>query len=129
MRNTNILFMLLAALFILTGCRSYKYGASNETEQTNNLTYGIVKEKIIKGETKQDEVLALFGSPNIITKNKSNNEVWSYNKMSVIQKAGQTIFFDGARASGSTSSQSFDLIITFDDNDFVIDYSVISTKF
>jgi hypothetical protein len=110
-------------------CNSYKYGASGETVESSNLTFGIVKSKIVKGETKQNEILELFGSPNIITKNKSNKEVWSYSKMSVVKKGGQTSFLAGERASASSSSKSFDLIITFDDDDTVNDYSVVSTKF
>ena len=49
--------------------------------------------------------------------------------MSVVKKGGQTSFLAGERASASSSTKSFDLIITFDDNDTVNDYSVVSTKF
>ncbi len=49
--------------------------------------------------------------------------------MSVQNKAGHTDFFFGERASTSSSSQSFDLIISFDDKDIVKDYSVISTSY
>jgi len=90
---------------------------------------GVVKSEIVKGSTTQDEILKLFGSPNLVSKNKSNREVWSYNKMSVEQKAGSTDFFAGQRASQSSSSKSFDLIITFDENDVVFEYSVISKTF
>ena len=38
------------------------------------------------------------------------------------------IFWDGSRAVSTTSTASFDLIIIFDDNDVVIDYSVIAAK-
>lgn len=112
----------------MSSCNSYKYGETISAEKSN-LTIGIVKTKIIKGSTSQDEILKIFGSPNIISKNKSNLEVWSYNKMSVENKAGSTDFFSGQRASQSTNSKSFDLIITFDDKDIVTDYSVISTSF
>lgn len=90
---------------------------------------GMVKSKVVKGETTQDEILKLFGSPNLVSKNKSNREVWSYNKMSVENKAGSTDIFAGQRASQSSSSKSFDLIITFDENDIVADYSVVSTAY
>ena len=65
----------------------------------------------------------------LVSKNKSNNEVWSYNKMSTVNKQGGTDFLFGARASQSSSAQSFDLIITFDSNDIVLDYSVVSTSY
>lgn len=122
--------LILTSLLILSlsSCSSYKYGADSTAEKSN-LTMGIVKSKVIKGNTTQDEVLKLFGSPNLVSKNKSNREVWSYNKMSVENKAGSTDFFAGQRASQSSSSRSFDLIITFDENDVVLDYSVVSTAF
>ena len=121
---------LLSGLLILTlgACSSYKYGTEGTAEKSN-LTIGVVKSKVVKGETTQDEILKLFGSPNLVSKNKSNREVWSYNKMSVEHKAGSTDFFAGQRASQSSSSKSFDLIITFDENDIVADYSVVSTAY
>lgn len=122
-------YLILMGIFLaMSSCNSYKYGETISSEKSN-LTIGIVKTKIIKGSTSQDEILKIFGSPNIISKNKSNLEVWSYNKMSVENKAGSTDFFSGQRASQSTNSKSFDLIITFDDKDIVTDYSVISTSF
>lgn len=125
MRKLLLLFITLVFL----SCNSYKYGSSGETSESSNLTYGIVKSKIVKGETLQSEILKLFGSPNIVTKNKSNKEVWSYNKMSVVKKGGRTSFLAGERASISSSTKSFDLIISFNDDDTVNDYSVVSTKF
>lgn len=121
---------LLTGLIVLSliSCNSYKYGTEGTAEKSN-LTMGIVKSKIVKGTTTQDEIIKLFGSPNLVSKNKSNREVWSYNRMSIEQKAGSTDFFTGQRASQSSSSRSFDLIITFDDQDVVYDYSVISTAF
>ena len=122
-------FILTGLLIIsLSSCNSYKYGTEGTAEKSN-LTMGVVKSKIVKGSTSQDEILKLFGSPNLVSKNKSNREVWSYNKMSVEQKAGSTDFFAGQRASQSSSSKSFDLIITFDENDVVFEYSVISKTF
>lgn len=122
--------ILLSGLMILSlgACKSYKYGTEVPAEKSN-LTIGVVKSKVVKGETSQDEILKLFGAPNLVSKNKSNREVWSYNKMSVEHKAGSTDFFAGQRASQSSSSRSFDLIITFDENDIVADYSVISTAY
>ena len=111
-------------------CTSYKYGAGEENVQKSNLTVGVVKTKIQKGKTNQTEILQLFGAPNLITKNKSDKEVWSYNRMSSIEKGGYTYFATwNGRASLSSSTQSFDLIITFDNNEIVTDYSVISSSF
>ncbi|MEN5380630.1 hypothetical protein [Sphingobacterium kitahiroshimense] len=122
--------ILLSGLFVLslTSCNSYKYATEGSARQSN-LTMYVVKSQLIKGTTTQDELLKLFGSPNLVSKNKSNNEVWSYNKMSTENKAGSTDFFTGQRASQSSSSKSFDLIITFDGHDVITDYSVVSTAY
>lgn len=125
----HYLFVGVLMLLLFTSCGSYKYGANAEPTEKSNLTFGVVKSKIKKGETTQAEVLKIFGSPNLVTKNKSNHEVWSYNKMSVQKKGGSSDFLFGQKASVSSSNQSFDLIITFDDKDIVKDYSVISTSY
>ncbi len=125
MKNLCLIFI---SILLLSGCGSYKYGAEVEAI-SSNLTFGMVKSQIEKGKTTQTEILQLFGSPNMVTKNKSNDEVWSYNRMSVVQKGGQTNFLFGQRASVSSSNKSFDLIITFDKTDIVKDYSVISTNY
>ena len=127
MKHLQIAFYVFC-LSVLCSCNSYKYGAG-DTSQKSNLTFGVVKSKIAKGHTTQNEILNLFGAPNLVTKNKANNEVWSYNKMSAVSKGGNSSFLDGSRASVSSSNQSFDLIITFDDNDVVKDYSVISSSY
>lgn len=124
-----LVFAVCSMFFLLCRCSSYKYGAGEEYVQKSNLTFGIVKTKIVKDTTTQEEVLNLFGAPNMITKNRSNEEVWSYNRMSTVRKGGYTVYPFGERASASSSSQSFDLIITFDEHDVVKDYSVISTSF
>jgi hypothetical protein len=93
----------------------------------------MVKTNIIKGQTTQAEVLQLFGAPNIITKNRGNNEVWNYNRMSFKSYTGSdtglVIFWAGSRSISTATTSSFDLILIFDDSDVVIDYSIISARF
>jgi hypothetical protein len=100
-----------------------------EPTQQSNLTFGIVKSKIIKGQTTQDEILKIFGSPNIITKNRDNDEVWNYSRVFYSSDGTSELFWSGSRAMSTATTASFDLIIIFDKNDVVNDYSVISVKF
>jgi hypothetical protein len=123
------IFFCCAILFAFSACSSYKYGQTQGSVQDSNLTFGMVKASIVKGSTSQDEILKTFGAPNITTKNKSNDEVWSYNKMSAESRGGETRYFVASKASSSSASKSFDLIITFDNNDIVKDYSVIQTSY
>ena len=126
-----ILIGLLFVSISLTKCATFP--KEQEPSQQSNLTYGVVKSQIIKGVTNQEEILKLFGAPNIITKNRENDEVWNYNKMSYKTVTGSdgatVIFWSGSRAMTSATTQSFDLIIIFDKEDIVKDYSVISAKF
>lgn len=120
----------MALLVAVASCSTaHKYGENAEPTQKSNLTFGMVKSKIIKGQTTQGEILEIFGSPNMITKNKSNDEVWSYSKTSTQDRRGGSETMFGSRSSSNTSSQSFDLIITFNDKDIVKDYSILSTSF
>ena len=101
--------------------------------QKSNLTPGVVKTSIKKGVTSQTEILKLMGSPNIISKNKAEEEVWTYSRQSFDAKSGSfgggLILFGGAKAFSSSASASFDLIITFDSADIVKEYSLISSQF
>ena len=125
-KNKVLKITTIIVLLLFYNCSTYKYGA-DYLAQKSNLTFGFVKQKIQKGETSQVEILQFFGAPNLIAKNKSNAEVWSYNKMAVVSKGGVGV--SKRRASVSTSSQSFDLIITFDTNDIVADYSIVSSAY
>ena len=131
MRNTKIIFTILTIVFFISGCATFP--ASKEPAEKSNLTIGTIKTKIIKGQTNQAEILQLFGSPNLVTKNRANNEVWNYNKMSFESKVGEDggtlILWGGSRAMSTTTTKSFDLIIEFDSNNVVKDYSVISAQY
>ena len=115
----------------ILGCSTYPRRI--EPTQKSNLTYGSVKGNIVKGETTQAEILELFGAPNIITKNRDDDEVWNYNKMSYKalsgSDAGGFIFWGGSRAMVTTTTKSFDLILIFDKTDVVNNYSIISASF
>jgi len=125
----SYIVVLIAAFFV--SCASFP--EENERTQSSNLTAGMVKTKIIKGETTQAEILKVFGAPNIITKNRSNDEVWNFNKMSFINiqgtDLGVLIFWPGSRAITTATTKSFDLIIIFDEKDIVKDYSIISASY
>jgi hypothetical protein len=131
MMRIGMFFVVFLLQTCLIGCATFP--RSNEPTQKSNLTSGTVKKEIIKGETSQAEVLELFGAPNIITKNSDDDEVWNYNKMSFEKVSGSDsggiIFWGGSRAMSTATTKSFDLIIVFDENDVVKDYSVISASF
>ena len=107
--------------------------ATTTPSQKSNLTTGVVKTSIKEGITSQAEIVQLIGSPNIITKNKDGLEVWTYSRQSFDSNSGAfgggLLFFGGSKAFSSASSSSFDLIIIFDKQNLVKNYSVVSSQF
>lgn len=125
----NKLTILLATGFLLfiEGCAPLP---DVQPKQKSNLTVGMVKTKVTKGQTAQAEILELFGAPNLVTKNKNDDEVWNYNRMSFEVGAGTTSdVWLGSRALSTATTSSFDLIIIFDENGIVKNYSIISASY
>lgn len=120
--------LILSPLFV--GCATFP----EKQEQSNSpLTAGNVALTLKKGISTKAEVLQAFGSPNIVTKNRAADEVWNYNRMNFTTRAGadvgSLIFWSGSRAVTSATTKSFDLMIVFDANDVVEDYSIIQASF
>ena len=122
------IILITIALFMLQG-----YAIAADSVQKSNLTAGMAKTKIIKDKTTQNEILEVFGAPNIITKNKSGNEVWTYDKVSVDKSAtegyGTLIVVGVTKGDYSSSARTFTLMIEFDDKEVVKDYSYRSAAF
>ncbi len=133
----KIFLPLIISSVLLTGCMQSN-SAPQVAPQKSNLTYGTVKSQIVKGQTTQPEVIQILGSPNMVSKTKGGDEVWTYSKQSVDSASRQSAYglgipflagFNSSKASSSTSVSTFDLMITFDSNDVVKDYSVVSSQF
>lgn len=127
----GLLLFLIFSISLIYSCATYP--KEYEPTQSSNLTVGTVKTTVIKGVTTQAEILEIFGAPNIVTKNRNNEEVWNYNRMSFRSVTGAdgavVLFWSGSRSMSTATTKSFDLIIIFDENDVVKDYSVISASF
>ena len=119
-------------------------------EKEDKLTLGTVQSKIKKGMN-QTEVLEVLGSPNIVTKNSQGNEVWTYDKIGSNQSSSSKVsatygqrqlnqgfwafLFGGVTSSAGASSdrnsesKSLTVIITFDGNSNVSDFTYQSLKY
>lgn len=122
----KVMFLIVAS-FVIASCATMK------APQKSNLTPGVINTTIKKGITSKAEIVQLIGSPNIITKNKEGEEVWTYSRQSFDVESGGfgggLLLFGGSKAFSSASSNSFDLVITFDSQSRVKDYSVVSSQF
>jgi hypothetical protein len=123
--------IICSLLFI--GC-----AANNQNEK--RLTLGTVQAHVVQGQN-QAEILKTLGSPNIITKDSEGREVWTYDRISKESSSkggvGFLLFnpvtwFGGGATSyrkSSSSSKSLTVIITFDDNKNVLDFTYQSLEF
>jgi len=125
--NVALIAALVAAPFWIGACKS-----PPPADDRSNLTQGMAKKNIIKGQTSQAEVLEIFGPPDLTTY-KDGTEVWTYDKVSQeISSGGSyfTVLIAGARqSSSSSSSRSTMLILYFDRADIVQDYRMSVSRF
>jgi outer membrane protein assembly factor BamE (lipoprotein component of BamABCDE complex) len=101
-----------------------------------NLTVGTVQGEIKIGMPASD-VVAILGSPNIVTTDEQRREVWVYDKVSSSRVdtansiGGSIIIFGGSSAqSESTSTQkTLTIIIKYDEQKMVRDFAYNYTQF
>ena len=101
-----------------------------------NLTVGTVQGEIRIGMPASD-VVAILGSPNIVTTDEKRREVWVYDKVSSSRVdtansiGGSIIIFGGSSAqSESTSTQkTLTIIIKYDEQKMVRDFAYNYTQF
>ena len=146
----NIIF-IISFIFIVFNCAPPDpIIIEVPVEKKDKLTLGKVQSQIKKGLS-QAEVLEVLGSPNIVTKNSSGNEVWTYDKISSSQsssnKASATygqaqlgkgfwaFLFGGTTNSVQSSSnrdvesKSLTVIITYNNDKLVSDFTYQSLKY
>ena len=106
--------------------------ASNKPTDSSDLTLGTVQSKIYKGQS-QSAVMDVLGSPNIVTKDTQGREEWTYDRISTERNSGSEgfwfILFGKSNASSSSSSKSLTVIIKFDENKNVLDFTYQSLKY
>lgn len=103
-------------LIISAGC------ASNSP--SDRVTLGTVQQFIHEGISGA-EVQEALGSPNIVSKNSEGQEVWTYDKVSKTRASRSFLFW----SSGESTQRTLTILITFDENNKVLDYSYHQTEF
>jgi len=120
---------------VFVGC------ATADKDRNSNFTHGNVQRVLKKGVTTQQQVIEVFGAPNITTTDAENNEVWTYQKHSVggesLDAGGGVIgVVPGAVGVGGTSgsaysqsSKTMTLIIKFNEKKIVKDFQSMYSSF
>lgn len=106
------------------------------SKKDREMTVGVVQKEIRKGMT-QSDVIAVLGSPNIVTRDSTGKETWVYDKIASeasYSKDNGFIFLilGGYSKQGeaiSTTQKTLTVIIKFDENGKVESFSYHSSKF
>ena len=145
MKILNILSVAALASLTLAGCSAQHHAADvRAAEETNRVTVGTVQREVRMGMSAA-EVAEVLGSPNIVTTDDQRNETWIYDKISTdvtySRSSGTVvglIFGNSAAGAGvgstsagsaSTSQRTLTVIIKFDENNLVRDFSYHSSQF
>lgn len=109
----NRLILLAALPLLFLGCQS---SSPEVTESKSALTVGTVQKEIKNGMTQAD-VASVLGSPNIVTKEEAEIEVWIYDKMSSTvdyqnsSSFGSLILIGSSSNDGTTTSSQKTLTV------------------
>lgn len=145
MTTQQILFLALLTAFVLTGCSATHHAADvREADELDRVTVGTVQKEIRIGMS-ATEVASVLGSPNIVSTDEERLETWIYDKISsdvTYSRSSGTIVglvfgsSGGGAGAGSTSAGStassqrtLTVIIKFDENDQVRDFSYHTSRF
>lgn len=153
--NIKVIFFL--AVFILPILVSSCMTAADHSQALHSqadreFTLGLVQTKVYRGMS-QTEVAESLGSPNIVTRDSGGDESWVYDKIateasysadrgsvggglgaggfagSVLLLGGVTSGYSKAAGAAASTQKTLTVVIKFDKNQKVKDFSYHSSKF
>jgi hypothetical protein len=98
--NMNVKFFFILIVSVLSFSCTAQHHKSQVNDNTSKLTLGNVQ-KNIKIGTSAADVARIMGSPNMVTKDGDNSEVWIYDKISTINAGSSSSFLGLGGAIGS----------------------------
>jgi len=131
-------FLVYMSVLALVACSPAQQAAEVNAAlgSGDRLSVGTVQREIRQGMSGAD-VVAVLGSPNMVTSDGQRRETWVYDRISTMSVSsqggvgGSLILFGGSQSSGvrATQQRTLTIIIRFDDAARVRDYSYRSTSF
>ena len=145
MKAQQYIVITAMAALLTAGCSATHHAADvREADDIDRVTVGTVQKEIVIGMSAAD-VAAVLGSPNIVTTEEERQETWIYDKISsdvTYSRSSGTIvglIFGssgggagvGKTSAGSSSSsqRTLTVIIKFDGNSRVRDFSYHTSRF
>lgn len=133
----KLIMLMLCSVVYLSGCASAdKHRADVRDDSTDRISVANVQQEIKEGLSSAD-VISILGSPNMVTTDNERREVWVYDKVATEQaystsSGGLGLLLSGVSGSSgaaSTSQRTLTIIIKFDNDGRVRDYSYRQSSF
>jgi len=145
MGKTGFAVAVLAIASLAGGCSATHHAEDvRAADDVGRVTVGTVQKEVRIGMSAAD-VAAVLGSPNIVSTDEARREVWIYDKISsdvtYSRSSGSVVglIFGssgggagvGSQSAGSASSsqRTLTVIIKFDENNLVRDFSYHTSRF
>ena len=145
MRTSRKITLVAITVLVAAGCSATHHAADvREADDTDRVTVGTVQKEIRIGMSAADVATAL-GSPNIVTTDDERQETWIYDKISrdvtysrssgaivglIVGSSGGGAGVGSTDAgSTSTSQRTLTVVIKFDGEDKVRDFSYHTSRF
>jgi len=144
MRMNSVSTLAVVLVCTLSGCSARHHVEDVRAEDADRVTVGTVQKEIRVGMSGA-EVAAVLGSPNIVTTDTERRETWVYDKISsevaysksegsviglIFSSSGGGLGAGGTSAGAkSTSQRTLTVIIKFDENKLVRDFSYHTSSF
>ena len=143
--SRNVIIAIMMLLLMTFGCSATHHAADvREADDIDRITVGTVQREIVLGMSAAD-VASVLGSPNIVTTDSERQETWIYDKISsdvTYSRSSGTIvgMMFGSSAAGasvgttsagssSSSQRTLTVIIKYDGNNRVRDFSYHTSRF
>lgn len=132
----KIIVIMLTSIFIQGCMTAGEHRDAVQENSSDKITVGKVQREISVGMS-GSQVAQVLGSPNIVSTDKDNNEVWIYDKVSTNSASSSSrgganilILFSSSNSAASSSSQkTLTIIIKFDKDKKVRDFSYRTSSF
>lgn len=144
MRLSSVSTLALALICTLSGCTARHHVEDVRADDADRVTVGTVQKEIRLGMSGA-EVAEVLGSPNIVTTDTERRETWVYDKISsevaYSRSEGSVVGLifggsggglgGGSASAGatSTSQRTLTVVIKFDENKLVRDFSYHTSRF
>jgi len=144
MKHSLALLGSVLVMAALGACSAQQHVKDVRAEDADRVTVGTVQKEIRLGMSGAD-VASVLGSPNVVTTDSERRETWIYDKISTevaYSKSGGSIvglIFGGSggglgvgstsTGATSTSQRTLTVVIKFDENDLVRDFSYHTSRF